>query len=95
MIPSSNGDEKLITFTEDDPHILLRKHVTWGTGPLMYRKYVAIEILSTRHINNILNDKYEYRGQTIELMKCELIWREETEAPDQKEALELARENSY
>jgi len=66
----------------DDPHEEVREVLTWGTyGPKGDQplKYKLLKDLSVDHINNILRDCTHIPNWYRELLKTELVYREDNE----------------
>lgn len=87
-----------ISLYTDTPHEELRRELTWGTygesKDYSEIDYVKIKNLSTRHINNILDDGYGSKDWR-KMLNDELAWREQRESNSEAKRLEVQRENSY
>lgn len=84
--------EELTLYANED-HEKLRAEVVWGAIVDHNTQYLPIKQMSKAHINAILDDGY--KGPIVELMKREVLYREETESLSEAKRMEIQREASY
>ncbi len=77
----------------DTPHEELRKKVTWGVARQGFNEYIKASVLSRAHIENIIKDGYS--GGIVDVLKAELLWRDEHESKSEAKRLEIQREAAY
>jgi len=72
------GDFKDLRIYSDDPHVLIREELTWGTRGVFGDqpvKLVPIMDLSTEHINAILDTQWQISPQLREVFQNEIWFR--------------------
>lgn len=72
------GSLKNLCVYSDDPHVLIREELTWGTRGVFGDqpvKLVPIMDLSTEHINAILDTQWQISPQLREVFQNEIWFR--------------------